>query len=130
MKKEKAPQPVKANSASQNEPIESTGCAPSAPQRRPRKRTLSPRIVRALHAFLARWQAGIKRESLDSIAGASNSPAIVDALRHSYDIGIDTEMVYSRDRDGNRCSFGVYTLTADGRIKARALLEAFGLLNA
>lgn len=76
--------------------------------------TDNPRYLRAIAALLRRPQP---RESIDSIAGCSNGPALVSELR---DLGLtDKNLKCDRikfiDRDGKVCRPGVYSLTATGR---------------
>jgi hypothetical protein len=117
MRKEKAPQPVTANSASENEHVESTG-SPAA-----RCPTRNPRYLRVLFALLQRIE-GISREQLDRIAGTSNSPEVVRRLKKRYDVDIATERIPCRDRDGRPSHFGVYTLEPQERSKVQSWLAA------
>jgi hypothetical protein len=80
----------------------------------------SPRQIRTLRALLA---GSIRRERLDQVAGASNSPDVVAALR---DRGLRIACNISNpvtDRDGRKAYPGVYTLNPDDRAKAIHLLE-------
>lgn len=75
--------------------------------------TDNPRHLRALFALLKR---PISRENLDSIAGCSNGPELIAALRRR---GLEGELLCERidfiDRDGRPCRPGTYFLTAKGR---------------
>lgn len=75
--------------------------------------TENPRHLRALSVLLKR---PISRENLDSIAGCSNGPELIAALRRR---GLEGELLCERidfiDRDGRPCRPGTYFLTAKGR---------------
>ena len=75
--------------------------------------TDNPRHLRALATLL---QRPISRENLDSIAGCSNGPELIAALRRR---GLEGELLCERidfiDRDGRPCRPGTYFLTAKGR---------------
>ena len=75
---------------------------------------LSTRQTRVIHALLAgQW---ISRESLDRIAGASNSPDTVKKLRRKlgHD-AIEMQLCATFDRDGKPTRPGRYRLTEQGR---------------
>lgn len=75
---------------------------------------LTPRQARVIHALLpGNW---ISRESLDRIAGASNSPDTVKKLRRKlgHD-AIETQLHNTFDRDGRPTRPGRYRLTDIGR---------------
>jgi hypothetical protein len=79
----------------------------------------TPRQSRVLQALLTaeNW---IARESVDSIAGASNGPQIILELRRKvtgHD-GIEMQKAEATDRDGRACKPGRYRLTALGRERA------------
>ncbi len=76
--------------------------------------TDNPRYLRAIHALLVR---PVPREQLDRVAGCSNGPALVAALR---DLGLGKDglpctMVPDYDRDGEAIRRGVYSLSDAGR---------------
>lgn len=81
---------------------------------------LTPRECRVLDALLA-TNGWIPREEIDRIAGASNGPAVVMALRGKVtgQYGILMERVEVRDRDGLVARPGRYHLSAIGRFHAR-----------
>lgn len=85
---------------------------------------LTHREDRLLTALLetAQW---ISREHVDRIAGASNGPAVIMALRRKVtgDDGIDMERVEVTDRDGLTARPGRYRLSARGRYRARQALR-------
>ncbi len=74
--------------------------------------TTSPRHVRVLRALMAVHK--LAREDLDRVAGASNGPDIVAALRRK---GLDIPCVLREgiDRDGRPCKTGEYSLTESDR---------------
>jgi len=76
----------------------------------------SARQARVIAAMLpGDW---ITRETMDRIAGASNSPDTVQKLRHKlgHD-AIETELYAATDRDGKPCRPGRYRLTEQGRAR-------------
>lgn len=75
----------------------------------------SPREARALQA-LAASTGWVGRETMDRIAGASNSPDIIMRLRRKLgQDAIDRRHVDATDRDGRPCRPGQYRLTDQGR---------------
>jgi hypothetical protein len=62
------------------------------------------------------------REHLDRRVGASNSPDIVFRLRNRG-LAIDCERIVVKDRDGNECRCGLYSLDASARKAVRAALK-------
>ncbi|MBS0346597.1 MAG: hypothetical protein JSR69_09055 [Proteobacteria bacterium] len=80
--------------------------------------TENPRHLRVLAALLRRPLA---RENLDSIAGCSNGPALVDDLR-SRGLEVPCERVSFIDRDGKPCRPGVYLFTEADRRKVHQWL--------
>lgn len=62
------------------------------------------------------------REHLDRRAGASNSPDIVFRLRNRG-LTIPCERVLLKDRDGNDCRSGLYSLTDQDRRAVRSALK-------
>lgn len=78
----------------------------------------SPRQIRALQALL---DGPTSRERLDQVAGASNSPDVVAALRRRG-LGIVCDTVEIVDRDGRKAHPGVYSLSTADRPKAIGLL--------
>lgn len=77
-------------------------------QTHPHLSTTSPRHARVLRALAAR---PLMREELDAVAGASNGPEIVSALRASG-WAIRCDRVERTDRDGKPCRPGRYSLDA------------------
>ena len=65
------------------------------------------RKARALRALLG---GPMTRESLDRAVGASNSPELVRRLR-ADGLQIPCERADCRDRDGEPCRPGIYSLT-------------------
>lgn len=95
--------------------------APNSADSKPQKlRSLRQRRVLAA---LVRCSGWIPREGIDTIAGASNGPQVIQSLRRliGYD-GIEMERVEATDRDGISCRPGRYRLTAIGRTRATPLL--------
>lgn len=105
----KTPEPQKGN--------------PSAIKNSAKCTTLSPREARTLTA-LAHTQDWISQESIDSIARASNGPAVVQALRRKLgnDAAIEMARVPVVDVDGKTAQAGRYRLSDTHRAKAVALL--------
>lgn len=75
--------------------------------------TANPRHLRALEVLLRR---PLPRESLDSVAGASNSPELVAELRRRG-LDVPCERIHFIDRDGRDCRPGVYRLSEADRRK-------------
>lgn len=77
--------------------------------------TDNPRHLRVITVLMRR---PLHRQELDSVAGCSNGPDLVMALR---DLGLDKDKhltctrVKFIDRDGKPCRPGVYALTNDGK---------------
>lgn len=77
--------------------------------------TDNPRHLRVLTVLMRR---PLHRQEIDSVAGCSNGPDLVKALR---DLGLDKEKhltcirVSFIDRDGRSCRPGVYDLTPAGK---------------
>lgn len=80
---------------------------------------LSPRRHRLLAALVS---GPVPREAADRIAGASNSPQYIAALKQ-YGLAIVCERVPSTDRDGLPCRPGVYHLLAESLPLAHKLLR-------
>ncbi len=74
---------------------------------------LCPRQERVAHALLQAGGEWLSREQVDRVAGASNGPAVIQALRRKG-IGIDMVTVPRTDRDGKPCRPGQYRLTPKG----------------
>lgn len=76
--------------------------------------TENPRYLRALHALLLR---PVPREHLDRVAGCSNGPALIAALRDLGlgMFGLPCTMIPDHDRDGQPIRRGVYHLAETGR---------------
>lgn len=75
------------------------------------KGTDNPRHLRALHALLRR---PMPRETLDKVAGCSNGPDLVAELRRRG-LKVPCKRIQFIDRDGKRCSPGVYSLLPTDR---------------
>lgn len=84
-----------------------------APKPRSFEGTENLRWLRILHALMTRSRT---REDVDRIAGASNGPAAIAALRA---LGLAGHLLCEKtpviDRDGLEVQRGVYFLTAKGR---------------
>ena len=83
--------------------------------------TDNPRRLRAVQSLMIRPR---KREEIDSIAGASNGPALISDLR---DLGLGKHglpctMVPDHDRDGRAINRGVYHFSEAGRRAVNAWL--------
>lgn len=83
----------------------------------PHLNTTSPRHTRVLRALAAR---PLMREELDAVAGASNGPEIVRALRASG-WAIRCDRVERTDRDGKPCRPGRYSLDTAQQMLAQEL---------
>ena len=84
------------------------------------QRIKSQRQIRTLRALLT---GPMRREHLDRVAGASNSPDVVASLRQRG-LRIDCDTTQSvTDRDGRKAYPGVYSLHPDHRARAIALLN-------
>ena len=83
----------------------------SAPNTRKFTGTDNPRHLRVIPALLARPR---RREDVDDIAGCSNGPDLIAALR---DLGLEVpcERIKFLDRDGNPCRPGIYSFTEKDR---------------
>lgn len=79
----------------------------------------SPRQIRTLRALL---DGPISRERLDRVAGSSNSPDVVAALRR-WGLRIICDLVEVTDRDGHKSYPGIYSLHPEDRPKAIRLLD-------
>lgn len=77
--------------------------------------TSNPRHLRVLTALLRR---PLSRENLDTIAGCSNGPDLVNELR-ARGLALPCERIRVEDRDGNTCRPGVYSLSEDDHKKIR-----------
>ena len=84
--------------------------------------TDNPRHLRVIEALLARGE--LSRESVDTIAGASNGPQLMADLsdlgltlgrKGAADTCICCERCHRIDRDGRTCRPGFYLLTPLGR---------------
>lgn len=85
--------------------------------------TANPRHLRALEALL---RGPVPRESLDRVAGASNSPELVAELRRRG-LDVPCNRIPCLDRDGNVVRPGVYALTpADVRKIHKAFASGAG----
>jgi hypothetical protein len=75
--------------------------------------TDNPRHLRVIHALMTRPR---KREDVDRIAGASNSPELIAELRRRG-LTITCHRTPAIDRDGYPIKFGVYAFDEDDRRK-------------
>lgn len=73
--------------------------------------TDNPRHLRVIPALMARPR---RREDVDDIAGCSNGPDLIAALR-SMGLEVPCERIRFIDRDGYVCRPGVYSFTAKDR---------------
>jgi len=78
--------------------------------------TDNPRYLRVIPALMTRPR---RREDVDSIAGCSNGPDLVSALR-GLGLEIPCEKIKFLDRDGNTCRPGIYSFTEGDRRKVWA----------
>lgn len=80
--------------------------------------TDNPRHLRVIQSLMIRPR---KREEIDSIAGASNGPALISDLR---DLGlrIRCQRTPAIDRDGYPIKFGIYEFNDDDRRAVNAWL--------
>ena len=85
--------------------------------------TDNPRYLRALHALLLR---PVPREHLDRVAGCSNGPALIAALRDLGlgMFGLPCTMIPDHDRDGQPIRRGVYHLAETGRRAIHAWMRS------
>ena len=104
----KAPEPTKVQGLSQNHEQQRDSIKPTR-----FLGTANPRHLRALEVLLRR---PLPRESLDSVAGASNSPELVAELRRRG-LDVPCERIHFIDRDGRDCRPGVYRLSEADRRK-------------
>lgn len=95
----------------------------SAADKRNSNHHFSPPQTRALAALQrGHWVA---REQIDRIAGASNGPAVIAAIREKLGTdAVEMRRVDATDRDGRPCKPGRYRLTEQGRAR---LAEMGGL---
>jgi len=82
--------------------------------------TDNPRHLRVIHSLLIRAR---KREEIDSIAGASNSPELIAELRRRG-LRIPCRRIPAIDRDGYLTKPGVYEFDDDDRHKVAVWLRA------
>ena len=73
--------------------------------------TYNPRHLRVIYSLVIRPR---KREELDKIAGASNSPELIAELRRRG-LAVPCDRVPAIDRDGYPVKSGVYSFTEDDR---------------
>lgn len=80
--------------------------------------TDNPRHLRAIQALLTR---PMPREQIDQVAGCSNGPDLISAIRNLFSDGLgkDKHLTCTRikfiDRDGKPCRPGVYSFGAHAR---------------
>lgn len=72
---------------------------------------LTPREKRAINALM---NGAVMRETLDFIAGCSNSPELVAGLRRRG-LVVPCERVERFDKDGNACYPGQYSFAPEDR---------------
>ena len=91
---------------------------PSAPNSAKFTGTDNPRHLRVIPALMTRPR---RREDIDDIAGCSNGPDLIAALR---DMGLEVpcNRVKFLDRDGNTCRPGIYSFTERDRRQVWAWL--------
>ncbi len=77
--------------------------------------TDNPRHLRVIYSLEIRPR---KREEVDRIAGASNSPELIAELRRRG-LHIPCHRAPAIDRDGFPIKYGVYSLTDDDRRKLK-----------
>jgi hypothetical protein len=77
--------------------------------------TTNPRHLRVLYSLEIRSRT---REEIDRIAGASNGPDLMGALRRRG-LEIPCPRIPAIDRDGRKVTHGVYSLTDDDRRKLK-----------
>ncbi|MBB5393029.1 MULTISPECIES: hypothetical protein [unclassified Herbaspirillum] len=80
----------------------------------------SPRQERVLKAL---WEGAVSREALDQIAGCSNTPDLIAALRKKG-LEIPCEIITIHDRDGKISHPGRYSLSFEDRLKVSPLVDA------
>lgn len=82
--------------------------------------TDNPRYLRVIHALMIRPR---KREEIDKIAGASNGPDLIKALRH-LGLCVECKKIPGIDRDGKPTKFGVYAFYNNDRRAINTWLSA------
>jgi hypothetical protein len=82
--------------------------------------SITPRQRRVLMALLS---GPCRREDLDRLAGASNSPDVVRQLRVRWGLDLPCDLLRGLDRDGRRVVYGVYGLSSADRAAAVALIS-------
>ena len=88
----------------------------SAPSKRKFTGTDNPRHLRVIPAMMARPR---RREDVDAIAGCSNGPDLIAALR-GMGLEVPCKRIKFLDRDGNICRPGIYSFTEKDRRKVWA----------
>lgn len=83
--------------------------------------TLTEREKRLLQLFLDKPQ-GVTRKEAEPIVGTTYAPNVVKSMRDNLGLIIHCPLISTRDRDGNKCTYGVYSLDSESRPKAEALL--------
>ena len=73
--------------------------------------TDNPRHLRVIPALMTRPR---RREDIDDIAGCSNGPDLIAALR-GMGLEVPCNRIKFLDRDGNICRPGIYSFTAKDR---------------
>lgn len=90
---------------------DTTKAESSAPNTSKFKGTDNPRHLRVIPALMARPR---RREDVDEIAGCSNGPDLIAALR-GLGLEVPCERIKFIDRDGCECRPGVYSFTSKDR---------------
>lgn len=90
---------------------DTTKAVSSAPNRPKFTGTDNPRHLRVIPALMTRPR---RREDIDDIAGCSNGPDLIAALR-GMGLDVPCERIRFIDRDGCTCRPGVYSFTTKDR---------------
>lgn len=80
--------------------------------------TTNPRHLRALQALMNGPQP---RQTLDAVAGCSNSPELIAELRRRG-LDVPCRRIDALDRDGRKCRPGIYRLSDADRRKVNRWL--------
>jgi hypothetical protein len=83
--------------------------------------TLTDREKRLLQLFLDK-PLGVTRKEAEPIVGTTYAPNVVKSIRDNLGLTIHCPLISTSDRDGNKCTYGVYSLASESRAKALALL--------
>lgn len=86
-----------------------------------------PMSRREQRVLVALMQGPQKREDIDVLAPASNGPGVIHCLRHVHGFDYRTELCTELKRfvtyDGLPSRFGIYSLSPEGKARARQKLE-------